>query len=335
MKVLSILNCLLVKSLTSIDWGKDQRIVAIGDLHGDYDQALKVLRLSKVVDKKAKWIGGDKTILIQTGDILGHGKDTKKLYSLFQRLASEATEKGGHVVNILGNHELMNLWEDYTYISEEEIETFDGLENRKIEFKEGEIGKYLRELPLVEQIGDTIFAHGGIHPMWAKVGMWFINSETKRTLQTYEDPLDLKNVTAFGAYGPAWFRGHGFDPEVQACKELKESLALLKAKRIVVGHALQDSGRITPRCDGRVLLIHVGISKKVKGKLAALEMTHNSAKALYPDDESEELPFPMDMVLESEVEEQDYFNRPNADEYDDLYYDEDDEGDEDSEDYEL
>lgn len=42
-----------------------RRIIAVGDLHGDYKQTLKVLKMAKILDEKEKWIGKN-GILVQT-----------------------------------------------------------------------------------------------------------------------------------------------------------------------------------------------------------------------------------------------------------------------------
>ena len=43
------------------------RIVAVGDLHGDYEQYLQVLRDNDLIDKRLRWQGGD-TCLLYTSD---------------------------------------------------------------------------------------------------------------------------------------------------------------------------------------------------------------------------------------------------------------------------
>ena len=48
----------------------ERRIVGIGDLHGDLPNALKVLRMTGVIDEHAHWTG-DVDFLVQTGDIIG------------------------------------------------------------------------------------------------------------------------------------------------------------------------------------------------------------------------------------------------------------------------
>jgi hypothetical protein len=61
---------------------------------------------------------------------------------------------------------------------------------------------------------------------------------------------------------------------------------------MVLGHTVQENGKITARCGGRILLIDVGISKYMKGNLAALELTPGHAKGLYPNGKTAELPVP-------------------------------------------
>lgn len=46
-----------------------RRIVAVGDLHGDFGNARKVLEMSGVVDEEGKWTG-DVDFFVQTGDII-------------------------------------------------------------------------------------------------------------------------------------------------------------------------------------------------------------------------------------------------------------------------
>ena len=46
-----------------------RRIVAVGDLHGDFGNARKVLEMSGVIDKEGKWTG-QVDFFVQTGDII-------------------------------------------------------------------------------------------------------------------------------------------------------------------------------------------------------------------------------------------------------------------------
>ena len=89
------------------------RIVAVGDLHGDASNALLLLDALEVVDRKTReWKGGN-TLLIQTGDIIDRGPDGKILYDLFATWKAQADKAGGKVVQLLGNHDAMNVCGDF------------------------------------------------------------------------------------------------------------------------------------------------------------------------------------------------------------------------------
>lgn len=49
--------------------GFERRIVALGDLHGDFSNALATLTMSGVIDEDRKWTGNI-DFLVQTGDII-------------------------------------------------------------------------------------------------------------------------------------------------------------------------------------------------------------------------------------------------------------------------
>ena len=59
-------------------WEGIERIVAVGDVHGDYQQFVAVLRSAQLIDSKEGWSGG-KTHLVQTGDVLDRGPDARKV----------------------------------------------------------------------------------------------------------------------------------------------------------------------------------------------------------------------------------------------------------------
>ncbi|BGP25899.1 serine/threonine protein phosphatase [Rhodotorula toruloides] len=120
-----------------------QRIVAMGDIHGDLPAATKILRRAEVIDLKGQWTGGD-TILVQTGDIVDRGPDTIVLYRFLQSLRPQAERAGGAVASLLGNHEMMNCLGDYRYVTKEDIASFGGERNRRDAFLHGWIGQEFR-----------------------------------------------------------------------------------------------------------------------------------------------------------------------------------------------
>lgn len=104
-------------------WTDVERIVAIGDLHGDYDQYVKVMKAAGLIDRKGKWSGGD-THLVQTGDIPDRGPDTRRILDHLQKLKKEARRKGGAVHTLIGNHDTMNMYGDLRYVTAGEYAAF-------------------------------------------------------------------------------------------------------------------------------------------------------------------------------------------------------------------
>jgi hypothetical protein len=106
------------------------RVVAVGDVHGAYDNFVKVLQMTGLVDEDVRWVGG-KTRLVQTGDLLDHGKDTPKVLDLLMRLEGESAAVGGRVHALLGNHEVMNILGDLRFVDPLEYEAFRTPESEK------------------------------------------------------------------------------------------------------------------------------------------------------------------------------------------------------------
>jgi calcineurin-like phosphoesterase family protein len=100
-----------------------QRIVAVGDLHGDYSAWLHIARNAGLIDRSGHWAGG-RTTLVQLGDVLDREPDSLKIVRSLQQLQKEAPRGGGRVVVVLGNHEAMNLLGDFRYTTPGEFAAF-------------------------------------------------------------------------------------------------------------------------------------------------------------------------------------------------------------------
>ena len=92
------------------------RIVAVGDLHGDFSAWRDILRSASLVDNNGHWTGGD-TVLIQTGDAVDRGPNSLEIIQDLMRLQKEAARAHGQVIAMVGNHEAMNLTGDLRYVS--------------------------------------------------------------------------------------------------------------------------------------------------------------------------------------------------------------------------
>ena len=100
-----------------------ERVIAIGDIHGAYDRFLAILAKAGLADTRGRWTGG-RAILIQTGDVLDRGPDSKRVLDLLRRLEQDAPRDGGRVYALLGNHEVMRMVGDWRYVSAGEFAAF-------------------------------------------------------------------------------------------------------------------------------------------------------------------------------------------------------------------
>ncbi|KAI3430162.1 uncharacterized protein J3R85_008181 [Psidium guajava] len=99
------------------------RLVAIGDLHGDLHKSKQALALAGLIDGEGRWTGGSSTV-VQIGDVLDRGGDELKILYLLEKLKREAARSGGQVITMNGNHEIMNVEGDFRYVTPRGLEEF-------------------------------------------------------------------------------------------------------------------------------------------------------------------------------------------------------------------
>ena len=107
-------------------------LIAIGDVHGDFDDFSAILQRVNLVDEQRHWTGGTST-LIQLGDLIDRGPKPREVLDLMISLDQQAEKSGGKVVSLLGNHEVMNIMGDLRYVSVGNFKSFadDDSEKRR------------------------------------------------------------------------------------------------------------------------------------------------------------------------------------------------------------
>jgi hypothetical protein len=248
------------------------RIVAIGDLHGDLEAARRALRLAGAIDEGDDWIGGQ-LVVVQTGDQLDRGGDEPEITALLSRLSAQARQAGGAVHVLNGNHELMNVDLDFRYVTEEGLRDFDGLavvdpndalvmslppesRARAAAFRPGgPWARMLAERNVAVIVGENLFVHGGILPEHVAYGLESMNAEMRAWLRG-ETP---RPEWSRGGTSPIWSRHFSDGIDSTEASMLAEVLDGLHVKRMVVGHTIQDDGIMSFR-DGRVWCIDVGLA---------------------------------------------------------------------------
>lgn len=261
-----------------------RRIIALGDIHGDLTVAIRMFRLANLINDNMDWIAVPAdTVVVQVGDQIDsrRGNDPRsdvsedvKVMEFFDAMHKKAKAKGGAVYSLLGNHELLNIQQDFRYVSSENMKnfrysdnntTYHGLSGRRECFnKGGPLAKHLacsRNTVII--IGDIIFVHGGIlaelHNILPNeidnvgkleflneiIRKWILNSlgESKNNLIRLAEGLIENNI-----YSPFWARTLGqIDNNVSIddpkCHQLKEALEIFKIGNMVVGHTPQGVGK--------------------------------------------------------------------------------------------
>ncbi|KEH20021.1 putative protein-tyrosine-phosphatase [Medicago truncatula] len=99
------------------------RLIAIGDLHGDFNKTKQALRLAGIIDSSDRYIGGSTTV-VQVGDILDRGGRELKILYILEKLKREAARCGGRIITMNGNHEIMNVEGDFRYATKAGVKEF-------------------------------------------------------------------------------------------------------------------------------------------------------------------------------------------------------------------
>eukprot|EP00919_Chromeraceae_sp_WS-2016_P066021 GHVR01156198.1.p1 GENE.GHVR01156198.1~~GHVR01156198.1.p1 ORF type:complete len:404 (-),score=98.65 GHVR01156198.1:504-1685(-) len=253
---------------------KDGRVIAIADIHGDGQNTKGLLEAARVVDADGHW-SGQNTIVVQLGDVCDRGADTKYLYQWFRQLKEEAKESGGMFIQLLGNHEVMNIRGQLAYVSEEDKRSYNGMSRRREAFsKNGIDGKYIRSLDTVVIINGIVFLHGSLHHTMIskKRGIKGLNEDIRNEL----DSVDSGGVVD-SEYSPLYWHGLATDDESTACVELNTVLDQLGSIRMVLGHTPQKDGVAGIRCDGKLILADIGMSIFKDNKPSLVEFLYNGS----------------------------------------------------------
>lgn len=282
------------------------RIIALGDLHGDLSATREALALAGIMDEDDHWCGGS-TVLVQTGDILDRGDDEIAIFELLWQLQEEAILAGGNVHILNANHEMLNIDLNFRYVTDAAFSDFAGVDGVAQILAEaaGELPRRpgidydaILELPEEERargaafvpggpyalrlaehsvaivIGKIVFVHGGLRPAYATYGVDQLNAESREWLLGNRDRPEW--VTA--NKGPLWSRDFSREVDEDDCLMLERSLAILGVGRMVVGHTVHDS--ITSYCDGWVWCIDVGMSEHYGGPVQVLEFLDGEPRVL-------------------------------------------------------
>jgi len=219
---------ILSPAVLAEDWRVDDggRVVAIADIHGDYEAMVETLTNVGVIDDNRAWSGGSARLVI-VGDLVDRGPRSREVMDLLMRIEGEAIAAGGYVHVLFGNHESMNMIGDMRYVSKAEYAAFaadeteeqrerwfdawterDGRKTDTLRARfdetypagffalreafgaEGEYGQWLLEKAIIAVINGTAFVHGGLSPLVAEIGLDGVNRGLKNDLAEYVRAVD-------------------------------------------------------------------------------------------------------------------------------------------------
>lgn len=105
------------------DWQRIQRVVAVGDLHGDKDAFVAVLKMAGLIGEEEHWSGGS-AHLVQVGDVPSRGPQSRRAFDFLMRLEKEAAAAEGKVHALIGNHDAGVIYGDLRNVFPEEYGEF-------------------------------------------------------------------------------------------------------------------------------------------------------------------------------------------------------------------
>jgi len=199
-----------------------KRIIVIGDVHGDIRRFKNILVNANIINNDLEWIAEPpETIIIQLGDQIDSLnrtttedwevlKDYEMIY-FTDNLNLIARAKGGYCISLIGNHELMNVIGDFSYVSKNSSSDI-----RQQLFKpKGSLALILAKRPLIFKIGDLIFCHAKLDIEHLNIlkkynkDIFYINQIWKNYLENEKLNIEDKEIidsVIIGSSGLLWNR---------------------------------------------------------------------------------------------------------------------------------
>lgn len=240
----------LKKDINHIDYKQEykniNKIISLSDIHGQYKLFVKILREYDVIDENNNWSFGNGHLVI-VGDIFDRGSQVNEALWMVFKLEHQARAKGGGLHYTIGNHEEMVINKDLRYVNKKYLESAEKMNlTYDMLFAENTLmGNWLRRKPVILQLNDILFVHGGISPEIVEkdfsaeqINKEFINNIIGFTKA--ETAQDSTLTFLRGSKGPIWYRGY-FKDENLGKEDIDKILQHFNKKHIVVGHTSQKS----------------------------------------------------------------------------------------------
>lgn len=221
-----------------------------------------------------------RVLVVQLGDLVDRGPDSQGCVWLFSRIPAVI---GWKTLSLYGNHELGTMLGSMDgEVHPADFNEFGGARSRRAAFSpKGDIYEYmvsnfLGMLKLTSPIpytdpssASTLFVHAGIDLEWYKAfniqkfGIDRFNRVVEEVLTSADDHTRVAGMLSLDDQrSPFWTRTFETMSELNLCGAyLEEILHLFEVARIVVGHNPQSDSKVRSRCNGRILITDVRMSR--------------------------------------------------------------------------
>lgn len=268
------LSQLEFKRDTSFEFNNVKKFAALSDVHGQYDLMISLLQAHKVIDSLSNWSYGEGHLVV-LGDIFDRGdKVTECLWFLFN-LEKQAEKAGGKCHFLLGNHELMVLHGDKTYVNTKYIYTAGKSRKSYHEFFEENmvLGAWLRSKNITVSINGSVFVHGGFSKkvLERESSLSALNNLFRNKILPNADIAKTGNDFLKELYfenGPLWYRGYA-EPQNFDIAQAEFVLNTLNKESVIIGHTSMP--QIYSLFANRVILIDSSIKFGKTGELLISE----------------------------------------------------------------
>jgi hypothetical protein len=246
---------------------KVDKVFAISDIEGNFFEFVNSLKNNKIIDEDYDWSFGDGHLVL-LGDFVDRGKYVTQTLWLIYKLEQEAEAAGGKVHYLLGNHEEMNLLDDYRFVD---------LRYKILAYKLGtdldafytdqtEFGAWLRTKNVVEKIGRNLFVHAGISDqlLGKNFSIQRINRITRTAFSTPQVRIDSDAGLVLFDYGVLWYRGFITEEKEYAKisqNSINKILNAYNVDRFIVGHTIVSD--ISTDYDGKIIRLDVDHYKNI------------------------------------------------------------------------
>jgi hypothetical protein len=249
---------------------KVDSIGVISDIHGEYSAYIKLLKATGIIDDSLNWHFGTGHLVI-LGDVFDRGDEVTETFWHIFRLEKQALEAGGMVHYMLGNHEIMVLGGDISYVNDKYklVAGIMGTGYPDLYSDRSVIGKWLRTKPVMLSINNIIFAHAGIsremihrNMTVQRVNHTFSHSIIGLPPSVVHENEVLRFLT--GGRGPVWYRGYFQEGKLRQTA-VDSVLSYYGKKHLVVGHTSCEA--ITLMFNGKIIAVDAGLGTGLPGAM--------------------------------------------------------------------